>query len=139
MKPFIGFVILSHLELSPLERLIGALNRTYDEPPIAIHHDFFQSNIDVSRLSGNIVFVRPNLRTQWAHISIIRACLLTLRALYHKYDPEWFTLLSATDYPIMPGRKVLNELREETFDLYMDYHLAERYPNSVSQNFHKWL
>jgi len=128
MKPFIGFVILSHLELLPLERLIGALNRTYDEPPIAVHHDFFQSNIDVSQLNGNIVFVRPNLRTHWAHISILHAILLTLRALYHKYDPEWFTLLSATDYPIMPGRKVLNELREGTFDLYMDYHLAERYP-----------
>ena len=75
MNSSIGFVVISHLDLQRLERLIGALNRTYDEPPIAIHHDFFQSNIDVSRLSGNIVFVRPHLRTHWADASIVHADL----------------------------------------------------------------
>ena len=37
----------------------------------------------------------------------------------------------------MPGRQVLKELREGTFDLYIDYHLAERYPTpclTVSKN-----
>ena len=137
MNSSIGFVVVSHLDLQRLERLIGALNRTYDEPPIAIHHDFFQSNIDVSRLSGNIVFIRPHLRTQWADASIVHADLLALRALYHSYDPDWFILLSAADYPIMRGRQVLKELREGTFDLYIDYHLAERYPTpcvTVSKN-----
>ena len=128
MKPFMGFVILSHLELDPLERLISALNRAYDEPPIVIHHDFSQSDGDVSRFKGNISFVKPYLRTKWCDISVVHAALSALRLLYQNNDPEWFTLLSGTDYPTMPGRKVAEELRKAPFDLYMDYHLAERYP-----------
>jgi Core-2/I-Branching enzyme len=128
----IGFVILSHSEVELLERLIGALNRTYDQPPISIHHDFSQSDVDVSRLRGNVVLVRPSYRTEWAHVSVIRAALAALRALYDEYAPEWFTLLSGTDYPLIPGHKVLKELREGMFDLYLDYQLAERNPNPLN-------
>ena len=73
MNSAIGFVILSHTEIDLLERLIGALNLTYDEPPIAIHHDFSQSYIDVSRLKGNICLVKPSIPTQWAHVSVIHS------------------------------------------------------------------
>ena len=48
MKSSIGFAILSHLDFGPLQRLIGALNRTYGKPPIAIYHDFSQTDGDVS-------------------------------------------------------------------------------------------
>jgi hypothetical protein len=128
MSPPIGFVILSHLELDQLERLISTLNRTYDEPPIAVHHDFYQSNIDISRLNGNIHFVQPSLKTHWAHINIVHAAIAALRLLYDKHAPDWFTILSAADYPIMPGRNVVQELRQGPFDLYLDYQLAERNP-----------
>ena len=131
MKPFMGFVILSHLGFDPLDQLITALNRTYDEPPIVIHHDFSQSDGDVRRFNGNVLFVRPSLRTKWCDISVVHAALSALSLLYQKNDPEWFTLLSGTDYPIMPGKKVAKELREGAFDLYMDYHLAERYPTPL--------
>jgi hypothetical protein len=135
MNSSIGFVILSHSTLDLLERLIAALNRTYDEPPIAIHHDFSQSDIDVSRLNGNICFVRPSQATQWAHISVVRAALSALRNLYQNYAPEWFALLSAADYPIMPGQKVVKDLRNGAFDLYMDYQLAERKPIPLCESF----
>ena len=128
MNSAIGFVILSHTEIDLLERLIGALNLTYDEPPIAIHHDFSQSYIDVSRLKGNICVVKPSIPTQWAHVSVIHSALSAIRALYQNYAPEWFTLLSAADYPIMPGRKALEEIRDGGVDLYLDYQLAERNP-----------
>ena len=128
MNPAIGFVILSHTEIDLLERLIGALNLTYDEPPIAIHHDFSQSYIDVSRLKGNICLVKPSIPTQWAHVSVVHSALSAICALYHNYAPEWFTLLSAADYPIMPGHKALKEIRDGGFDLYLDYQLAERNP-----------
>ena len=133
MKSSMGFAILSHLDFDPLQRLIGALNRTYGKAPIAIHHDFSQTDGDVSRLEGDISFVRPSLRTKWADISIVHASLSALRVLYQNNDPDWFTFLSATDYPTMPGPQVVKELQEGAFDLYMDYQLAERYPSWPSR------
>jgi hypothetical protein len=130
MNARIGFVILSHSELGLLEQLISALNRAYEEPPIAIHHDFSQSSIDVSQLRGNIQFFKPSLKTGWGLSSIIPATLKTLRMLYENRDPDWFTLLSASDYPIMPGRIVAKALRESPFDLYLDYTPAEKDPTS---------
>jgi hypothetical protein len=130
MKSSTGFVILSHLDFDPLQRLVAALNLAYGEPPIAIHHDFSQTGGDVSGLKGNIFFVRPSLRTKWADISLVHASLLALRELYQNSDPEWFTFLSATDYPTMPGSQVVKELQERAFDLYMDYQLAEKYASS---------
>lgn len=133
MNAPIGFVILSHLELDQLKRPIDALNRTYNEPPIVIHHDFHQSAGDISQFKGRASFVSPSIRTKWADISLIRASTLALRMLCETHDPEWFVLLSATDHPIMPGQKVVKELQEGVFDLYMDYQLAERYPAASSQ------
>ena len=139
MNSAIGFVILSHTEIDLLERLIGALNLTYDEPPIAIHHDFSQSYIDVSRLKGNICLVKPSIPTQWAHVSVIHSALSAIRALYQNYAPECLTLLSAADYPIMPGRKALEEIRDGGVDLYLDYQLAERNPTPHQERFESRL
>ena len=133
MNASIGFAILSHLELTQLRRLIDALDRTYNRPPIIIHHDFYQSAGDISQFKGKASFVKPSIRTKWADISLVHASLSALRMLYENYDPEWFVLLSATDYPIMPGQKVIKELQEGAFDLYMDYQLAERYPSASFQ------
>jgi len=134
MNPPMGFAILSHLDFGPLQRLVEALNHAYGKPPIAIHHDFSQIDGDISRLDGDITFVNPSLRTKWADISLVHASLSALRLLYQIRDPEWFTLLSATDYPIMPGAQVLKELQTGPFDLYMDYQLAERYPSSSPES-----
>jgi hypothetical protein len=128
MKPPIGFVILSHGEAEQLARLVNALNRTYDQPPITIHHDFSQCDIDARQLSGDVMLVGPSLRTQWAHISVVRAALAGLALLYQRRAPKWFTLLSATDYPTKAGREVVEELIGGSFDLYLDYQLVERQP-----------
>ena len=41
----IGFVILSHNNPQQLRRLVLCLQQAYDNPPIAIHHDFGQSSL----------------------------------------------------------------------------------------------
>jgi hypothetical protein len=132
MRAPLGFIILSHAELEPLQRLIRALNRTYNDPPIAIHHDFSQSSIDITELRGDIRFVNPSLVTRWGHISLVHATLAALRDLYDHRDPEWFTILSTSDYPIMPGRQVIKELQESKFDAYLDYLPVERSPADIS-------
>jgi Core-2/I-Branching enzyme len=131
MRAPLGFIILSHAELEPLKRLIRALNRAYNDPPIAIHHDFSQSRIDVAQLRGDIRLVNPSLITRWGDISLVHATLAALRELYDNHDPDWFTLLSTADYPTMPARQVISELQKNQFDAYLDYVPVERFPANV--------
>jgi hypothetical protein len=124
----IGFVILSHADPDQLGRLVATLNHLYRHPPISIHHDFHQSRVDAGRFSANVSFVLPSLHTQWAHISVVQAALAALRQLYSRAKPDWFTLLSGADYPVMSGAEVLAELSRAPFDLYLDYQKIEPRP-----------
>jgi len=124
-----GFVVLSHASSDQLARLVFTLNRVYRHPPIAVHHDFSQTAVDGGAFGANVGFVQPSVQTQWAHISVVHAALAALRMLYHKALPDWFTLLSAADYPAMPAETVVAELRHGAFDLYMDHQLVERDPS----------
>ena len=45
MSKAIGFVIISHNYPQQLLRLVRCLQRNYNNPPIAIHHDLGQSQI----------------------------------------------------------------------------------------------
>ena len=92
----IGFVILSHRDPAQLLRLVVTLNRLYDDPPIACHHDREQSPIDPGIFPGNVRFVEPSVRTGWAKWSVVRGFLAALRLLYDHAAPDWFVLLSAT-------------------------------------------
>jgi hypothetical protein len=88
MRAPVGFIILSHAGLEPQKRLIRALNRAYNDPPVAIPHDFSQSRIDIAQLYGDIRFVKPSLITRWGDISLVHAGLAALRDLYDHRDPE---------------------------------------------------
>jgi hypothetical protein len=125
----LGFVILSHADADQLARLVCTLNRVYRHPPIAVHHDFSQTAVDIGQFGANVGFVQPSVRTKWAHISIVHAALAALRTLYDRALPDWFTLLSAADYPTMPAEAVVAELHQSAFDLYMDHQLVERDPS----------
>src|SRR5689334_5099563 len=107
----IGFVILSHNDPDQLVRLVAALDATYDRPPIAIHHNFSFTAVDRGRFGGNVLFVEPHLPTAWGDIKLVRALLAALRLLYRQAPPDWFTMLTAGDYPVKPGREVVDELR----------------------------
>lgn len=128
MTPPLGFVVLSHANPEQLTRLISTLNRLYDSSPVAIHHDFSQSTLDLRQFASNVTFVQPSLKTSWAHISVVHAGLAALRRLYEGNSPDWFVLLSAADYPVMAAPAVIDELQASPFDLYLDYQLAERNP-----------
>ena len=123
-----GFVILSHNDPDQLARLVSTLDATYDRPPIAIHHNFSFSAVDRSKFGGNVRFVEPNLPTAWGSIKLVYALLAALGLLYRYDRPEWFTFLTASDYPVKRGQDVVAELRAGPFDLYMDWRLIERHP-----------
>lgn len=92
----------------------------YGDPPIACHHDDGQSLIDKSRFPSNVDFVEPHLKTAWGTWPVVAAGLSALRLLYERATPDWFVLLSAADYPVMPAGKVLQELGSSPFDAYVD-------------------
>lgn len=117
----LGFVILSHREPSQLLRLVTTLNRLYDDPPIACHHDFSQADFDTAKFPKNIRFVRPHLRTGWAKWSAVAGTLRALALLYEDGGSDWFVLLSAADYPVGPADEVRRELETSGVDAFLDY------------------
>jgi hypothetical protein len=124
----IGFVILSHQAGGQLHRLVTTLNRLYGDPPIACHHDFSQSSIDVDHFPGNVSFVQPSIRTAWGRMMTVEAALKALELLYADGGPDWFVLLGLSDYPIAPAEKVLSDLASTSADALLDYREVSRRP-----------
>lgn len=127
----IGFVVLSHSQPALLKRLLPALDRAYRNPPIVVHHDFSQCPLpdDAFGWSSDLQFVKPHIETRWAHISIPESFLAALATLYSTRAPDWFVLLSASDYPVRPGSSVIRELSDGNADLYMDYQFVDCPPD----------
>lgn len=117
----IGFVILSHSDPAQLLRLVTTLNRLYGDPPIACHHDSAQCAIDVTVFPGNVRFVEPSIRTGWAKWSVVRGFFAALRLLYERDAPDWFVLLSASDYPVRRAAAVRADLEALGADALIDY------------------
>lgn len=117
--PIVGFVILSHGPPPQLMRLLEAINREYDNPPIVCHHDFGQTPLDITAFGTNLAFVQPHVATSWGRFSVVKAALSALRLLYER-SPDWFVLLSTSDYPIMPGREVRRIFAAAPYDAYVD-------------------
>ena len=44
-----------------------------------------------------------------------------LRNLYEKEDPDWFVLLSGSDYPVATADTILSELKTGGYDAYLDF------------------
>ena len=121
MSNRIGFVILSHNNPRQLLRLVLCLQRIYDNPPIAIHHDIGQSQIRRDDFPSDAQFVSPHLKTGWGKFSVVGAALRALELLYQNAEPDWFVLLSAADYPTMPAGRVLERLSSSGMDAFLDY------------------
>lgn len=122
-KLMLGFVVLSYSSSPTLARLVAALNRTYSNPPIVIHHDFSQSPLPLTsaQLGNNISVVRPHYKTQWAHISVVDATLTALETIFQKHALNWFCLLSAACYPVARGPDVIDELANSPYDAYLKH------------------
>ena len=118
--PRVGFVILSHENDEKLSRLIAALDREYDTPPIAIHHDAHQAPLDTSSYRGGILWVEDSVRTGWGKWSVVEGALKAFRLLYDNSDVDWFFHLSAADYPVCPGERTRTELARATVDAFVD-------------------
>ena len=118
----IGFVLLTHNNPQQALRLVNILNSMFDKPPIAWHHDFTLSTLPLDPVTKNISLVYPHVRTSWAKFSVIDAMIMALDILFKSpYSPDWFVLLSGSDYPIKHANTIIHDLSRSKFDVHI-YH-----------------
>jgi hypothetical protein len=120
----IGFVILSHSDPEQLLQLSKRIGSMFSDAKISCAHDFGQAPLDPGCYPTFVSFVRPDVSTSWGHISVIHAAMLALRELYEKEDPDWFVLLSGSDYPVVTADTILRELETGGYDAYLDFREA---------------
>jgi Core-2/I-Branching enzyme len=93
----------------------------FPDAKISCAHDFGQTPLDPGSYPTFVSFVRPHVSTRWGHISCIHAAMRALRELYEKEDPDWFVLMSGSDYPVVTADTILSELKAGRYDAYLDY------------------
>lgn len=122
----IGFVIVTYSEPEQLLALTKRIGSMFPGAKISCAHDFGQASLDEGRYPTFVSFVRPHVDTQWGHISVIHAAMGALRELYEKEDPDWFVLLSGSDYPVVSANTILSELDSGQYDAYLDFRDVSR-------------
>jgi hypothetical protein len=131
----IGFVLLTHANSSQILRLVGTLNRMFNSPPIACHHDFSKCWLEESKFPDNVIFVKPSLNTCWGAFSLVEAMLAAMKLLLsHTETLDWIILLSGTDYPIKNAQTIYKDLSAATVDAFVEHiHLHPKYPLDSAQ------
>jgi hypothetical protein len=117
----IGFVILSHSNPEQLLQLTRRIGSMFPDAKISCAHDFGQTPLDPGSYPTFVSFVRPHVSTRWGHISLVHAAMRALRELYEKEDPDWFVLMSGSDYPVVTADTILSELKTGRYDAYLDF------------------
>ncbi len=120
MSLTIGFILVTHQAADQTLHLCSRLGEMFGDPPIAIHHDFSQSALDVSSFPGNVSFVRPHIHTDWGGFSVVRAQMAALALLYQAASPDWVVLLSSADYPIKTAKQIVADLAGTPYDAFLD-------------------
>ena len=93
----------------------------FPDAKISCAHDFGQAPLDPKCYPAFVSFVRPHVSTRWGHISVVHASMRALRALYEKEAPDWFVLLSGSDYPVVAADTILSDLKTGGYDAYLDF------------------
>ena len=116
----LGFVVLSHKAPNQLLRLCRTLNKLYDNPPIACHHDFSQAELHKNLFPTNVHFVEEWMVTGWGKWSLVAATLSALRLLYTIADPDYFFTISGADYPTARPESVRRDLLQSGADAFIN-------------------
>jgi hypothetical protein len=122
MPPPVGFILLTHAQPAQAGRLVARLNAMFDHPPIAWHHDHSKCPVPTTGQPENVRFVRPHRETDWARFSVVEATVDGIRLLYDNEDaPDRFVVLSGSDYPIKPARRILQDLFAGDYDAHLHH------------------
>jgi hypothetical protein len=116
----IGFAILSHNEPEQLLRLVTTLNTMFGAPPLVCHHDFNKCSLNEARFPPNVRFVHPHIITRWGNITMALAALRAFSLLREHDQPDWFVLLSGSDYPVRSADEIVADLSNTNYDAFLD-------------------
>ena len=121
----IGFVLLTHSNQQQMLRLIRILNIMFDEPRIACHHDFSKEPLNRNIFPANVHFVEPYKVTKWGDISLVEGTIKAVRLLYAVNPPDWFYLISGSDYPVKRAQDIRHDLASALCDVFMTQHCTD--------------
>ena len=121
MAPFLGFVLVTHQQPEQIAFVCHKLSSMFDNPPIAIHHDYSKSPLALTTLPPQVKLVENWIPTSWGTLSIVKAFLAALKLLHATSAPEWTISLSAADYPIQTAETILQNLCNTKADAFLDY------------------
>jgi hypothetical protein len=121
LNPSIGFVLLTHQNPSQILFLCQQLTRLFDGAPIVIHHDFSKCDVNTELFPKNVSFVEDWETTRWGGWGVVGGQLKATRQLYSRHNPDWFVVLSASDFPVKSASYILEDLYGGGFDAYL-YH-----------------
>lgn len=117
----VGFAIVSHNHPAQLLRLVRTLNAMFDAPPIACNHNLSLCSLQPGVFPSNVRFVIPHVNARWGRISIPLAALSAFRLLRQHEEPDWFVLLSGSDYPVRPVHDIMHDLSTTEYDAFLDH------------------
>ena len=119
-QPLLGFAILSHRQPAQLKRLTRRLSKMFDDPPVTIHHDFSQCDLERNDFPSNVQVVIPSISTKWGDWSVTEAAMAAITNLYMRPDhPQWVILLSGNDYPIQKPGKIKSFYENTSYDAFV--------------------
>lgn len=131
----IGFILLTHEKPRQICRLIDRLNTMFDHPPIAWHHDFAKCALPIEDFTKNVSFVLPPLPTGWGIFAVVEAAIRGMRLMYEAPEaPDWFVLLSGSDYPIKPAARIREDLAASPYDAHIRHELID--PTHFERDWH---
>lgn len=124
MNRKIGFVLLTHDRQARALRLVNTLDRMFDAPPIAWHHDSSKSELDWSKVPSFVRPVLPAVKTAWGDFGVVMATLIALEELFDDpaNSPDWFYLLSGACYPIQSADQIYREIENFNADGAIRFH-----------------
>jgi hypothetical protein len=107
----------------------------FDQPPIVCHHDFAKSTLPCEELPANVSLVLPALPTGWGIFSTVEAAIRAIQLMYKApAPPDWFVLLSESDYPIKPAKQIRRELGACPYDANIHHELID--PSNFQREWH---
>jgi hypothetical protein len=133
----IALLCLTHQPSSILAKFLDQINKNSSFIPF-IHHDFSQSTLPPEILNNNsIVILKEYFKTEWSHISLVKATIELLREAIKNLEVQWFALLSGSCYPALPLQSLENFLGSTKYYGFIEHTLLNLNTNWLHRAYHK--
>jgi Core-2/I-Branching enzyme len=111
----IAYLILAHNRPDHLERLINALQEDWTSFFIHVDKKSKIRTFDTIRALPRTFLIEDRVSACWAGFSLVQAALNMIDAAIRSTpEPDWYVLMSGSDYPIRSNREIHDFLAQST-------------------------